>query len=127
MENVAAVCFDVRRSQDLAATAACTESAREVERMQTSNARPTDRRNTEVPAANRGHPSSATPPFEALAASQHRSCRRTAGPAFRSTAAPHVDNRVSPLRLTGMTTLCDPSVLVSRDHFGGDTGRAIVD
>jgi len=33
--------------------------------MQTSNARPTDRRNTEVPAANRGHRSSRTTRFSA--------------------------------------------------------------
>ena len=69
MENVAAVCFDVRRSQELAAVAACTGSAREVERMQPSNARPTDRpqQHRSAGRVNRGHRSSRSTRF-----SQHR-------------------------------------------------------
>ena len=92
--SIAAVCFDVVRSQDLAAGPACTGSAREVERMQTSNARPTDRPQQHRSAGRQPRPPqlritaapgfrrSAAPPHRRTAAPQHRSCRRTAVSSF---------------------------------------------
>ena len=69
---------------------------------------PIDHSNIEVPAVNRGHrscaspqhPASAGPPHRRTAAPQHRSTAVVAAPpypAFRHTAAPHLDNFTSPL------------------------------
>jgi hypothetical protein len=75
MEIVAPVCFDVRRSQDLAAMTACTESHLpegfdlEVERM------PAKRQTHRSPPQHQQHP-------------QFRDTSFSATPAFRNTATP---------------------------------------